>query len=130
MKPFRVTGEELMRRYADAVQVRIVEKNGKLKMRMISSNLIVPSTGVKNIKRKRESRKGLSKKELVYLDESLDFCKSSDEVSGKQCNATSTGLDACKNKCCGRGFFKKMRKVEEKCNCTFNLLSIDRFQTN
>jgi len=123
MKPFRVTGEELMRRYAEAVQVRVVEKNGKLKMRMISSNQIVPisSTSGKNIKRKREMRKGLSKKELVYLDESLDYCKSGTEVSGKQCNATSVVPDAssCQNLCCGRGYFKKMRKVEEKCNCKF-----------
>lgn len=106
-----------MRRYAEAVQVRVVEKNGRLKMRMLSSNLILPSSSSgKNIKRKREMRKGLSKKELVYLDESLDYCKLGNEVSGKQCNSTSVGPDACQNLCCGRGYFKKMRKVEEKCN--------------
>ena len=106
-----------MRRYAEAVQVRVVEKNGKLKMRMMSSNQILPgSAGGKGRKLKREMRKGLSKKELVYLDESLDFCKlGNEQVTGKQCNATSTGPDSCENLCCGRGYFKKMRKVEEKC---------------
>ena len=117
MKPFRVTGEELMRRYAEAVQVRVVEKNGKLKMRMVSSNQILSgSIGGKSQKRKREMRKGLSKKELVYLDESLDYCKlGNEQVTGKQCNATSAGPDSCDNLCCGRGYYKKMRKVEEKC---------------
>lgn len=112
---FRTTAEDLMRRYSEARQVRVVEKNGKLKMRMVTSNLI-PGGPASLKKRKREMRKGLSKKELVYLDESLDFCKlGNEQVTGKQCNSTSTGPDACENLCCGRGFVKKMRKVEEKC---------------
>lgn len=120
MKPFKVTSDELMRKYAEAVQVRVIEKNGKLRMRQVSSNLIPASTSGKNIKRKREMRKGLSKKELVYLDESLDYCKlGNDKVAGKQCNATSIGKDSCQNLCCGRGYFKKMRKIEEKCSCKF-----------
>lgn len=38
---------------------------------------------------------------------------------GRQCNATSYGMDGCRLLCCGRGYQTVVQEVEEKCNCKF-----------
>lgn len=63
--------------------------------------------------------------DLVYIDSSPDFCRSSKQLGwkgthGRVCNRTSNGLDSCSVLCCGRGYNTKKMVVREKCNCKFH----------
>nr|XP_014102858.1 protein Wnt-5 isoform X1 [Bactrocera oleae]XP_036225868.1 protein Wnt-5 isoform X1 [Bactrocera oleae] len=63
--------------------------------------------------------------DLVYLDESPDWCRNSRQLQwpgthGRVCNKTSSGLDGCGILCCGRGYNTKNIVVRERCNCKFH----------
>ncbi|ELU01968.1 hypothetical protein CAPTEDRAFT_216606 [Capitella teleta] len=65
-----------------------------------------------------------NKKDLVYLQESPDFCSSNTTIGslgtqGRACNKTSYGLDGCSLMCCGRGYQTTLITVVEDCNCKF-----------
>lgn len=70
------------------------------------------------------NQKRPSKDDLVYLQESPDFCEYDPSLGslgtrGRQCNKTSYGLDGCTLMCCGRGYHTTVAQVEEDCNCKF-----------
>nr|QEF51149.1 Wnt5 protein [Eupentacta fraudatrix] len=62
--------------------------------------------------------------DLVYLDESPDYCNYNPSVGslgtrGRECNRTSLGTDGCEQMCCGRGYNSYTEEVEERCKCKF-----------
>ncbi|XP_063238958.1 protein Wnt-3a-like [Bacillus rossius redtenbacheri] len=106
---FRAVGDALAARYEGASHVRVVEKRRRRvkKLRAASRDLKPPN-----------------KTDLVFLDESPDYCERNDTLGilgtrGRLCNRTSPGLDGCRLLCCGRGYQTRVRDVEEKCRCRF-----------
>ncbi|XP_049762246.1 protein Wnt-1-like [Schistocerca cancellata] len=110
LPPFRRVGDALAARYEGASHVRLARSGrrrpGK-KLRAVSRDLKKPN-----------------KTDLVYLEDSPDYCERNDTMGilgtrGRICNRTSMGLDGCRLLCCGRGYQTRVRDVEEKCNCRF-----------
>ncbi|KAG5891481.1 hypothetical protein JTB14_004939 [Gonioctena quinquepunctata] len=109
LPPFKAVAEGLFQRYEGASHVRFTDNRKKSvkKLRAISKDLKKP----KRI-------------DLVYLDDSPDYCEKNDVLNilgthGRMCNRTSLGMDGCRLLCCGRGYQTRVREVEEKCNCRF-----------
>lgn len=61
MKPFRAIGDELIRKFDGATHVNIIERKEKIRLRPTRKDIKRPS-----------------KKDLVYLDESPDYCMSNE----------------------------------------------------
>uniref|UniRef100_A0A0N5B007 Protein Wnt n=1 Tax=Syphacia muris TaxID=451379 RepID=A0A0N5B007_9BILA len=66
----------------------------------------------------REPRRLAAKNELVFLDESPDYCTENLEndvlgPKGRECGSNCNVL------CCGRGWIEVKKYVEEQCNCKF-----------
>ncbi|XP_014277212.1 protein Wnt-4 [Halyomorpha halys] len=109
LPPFRKIGDILTSRFEGASSVRLIEKKKR------------------KIKKLRASKKELkqpNKTEMVYLEESPDYCERNDSLGilgthGRVCRRDSLGLDGCKLLCCGRGYQTRLREVEQQCNCHF-----------
>ncbi|CAH1393609.1 unnamed protein product [Nezara viridula] len=109
LPPFRKIGDVLTSRFEGASSVRLIEKKKR------------------KIKKLRASKKELkqpNKTEMVYLEESPDYCERNDSLGilgthGRVCRRDSLGLDGCKLLCCGRGYQTRLREVEQQCNCHF-----------
>ncbi|XP_018322467.1 protein Wnt-1-like [Agrilus planipennis] len=106
LPPFRQVGEALYQRYEGASHVKFVQRRRK-KLRAVSPDLKKPN-----------------KTDLVYLEDSPDYCERNDTMNilgtrGRICNRTSPGIDGCRLLCCGRGYQTRVREVEEKCKCKF-----------
>ncbi|XP_073993950.1 protein Wnt-4-like isoform X1 [Rhodnius prolixus] len=106
---FRQVGDLLSARFEGATEVRMVDKRRK------------------RVKKLRAASKGLKQPnstELVYLEESPDYCERNETLGilgthGRICNRGSPGVDGCRLLCCGRGYQTRVRDVEEKCKCRF-----------
>nr|ALS19774.1 wnt1 [Novocrania anomala] len=64
-------------------------------------------------------------KDLVYFEDSPSFCNPEPAIGfhgtmGRECNATSIGVDGCDLMCCGRGHTSKSYMAKERCSCTFH----------
>ena len=62
--------------------------------------------------------------DLVYYEASPSFCHPDTSVgfsgtSGRECNASSIGVDGCDLMCCGRGYRTQSYVAKERCNCIF-----------
>ncbi|CAJ0570184.1 unnamed protein product, partial [Mesorhabditis spiculigera] len=62
--------------------------------------------------------------DLVFTSDSPDYCLPNPSLGilgtkGRECNATSYGTDGCELLCCGRGYEREVKVVQEKCNCKF-----------
>ncbi|VDP26987.1 unnamed protein product [Soboliphyme baturini] len=73
---------------------------------------------------KNGKKKKASQMDLVYIDESPDYCKSNLETGiigteGRECNKTGRGMSSCELLCCGRGYNTFKRVISEKCHCKF-----------
>ncbi|EEB10365.1 protein Wnt-4 precursor, putative [Pediculus humanus corporis] len=106
---FRTVGDALLARFEGASHVKLVEKKRKKikKLRAVSKDLKPPN-----------------KTDLVYLQESPDYCEHNETLGifgtrGRLCNRTSLGLDGCRLLCCGRGYQTRLKDIEEKCHCKF-----------
>ncbi|XP_066995957.2 protein Wnt-4a [Anabrus simplex] len=106
---FRVVGDALTARFEGASHVKIVKNK----------------TGhAKKLRAMSRDHKKPKKTDLVYLDESPDYCEYNETLGilgtrGRICNKTSMGLDGCRLLCCGRGYQTRVREVQEKCQCRF-----------
>ena len=105
MHNFRHIGAALKERFDGAMYVRWDKKKNRLKR--LSGN-----------------HKRPSKKDLVYLSESPNFCDANPKYGslgtrGRECNKTSPGLDGCTLMCCGRGYQTLVREEVEDCDCKF-----------
>ena len=65
-----------------------------------------------------------SKSDLVYYEDSPDFCTKNSKVGslgtvGRECNRTSLDVDGCDLLCCGRGYHSKYTTFKTLCNCKF-----------
>lgn len=106
LPPFRIVGEHLRHKYLTAQHVT-VDQSGKALTHA-------------DISYRRPSRD-----ELVYLEESPDYCNINTKTgslgtSGRECNKTSSGIGGCKVLCCGKGFNTIQVEEEYKCVCKFH----------
>ncbi|KAG5681206.1 hypothetical protein PVAND_010662 [Polypedilum vanderplanki] len=104
LSSIREIGDHLREQYEQATQVKM-NKRGRLQVK--DSRYKVPTA-----------------LDLVYLDESPDWCRANKQLQwagthGRKCNRTSTGLDSCSILCCGRGYNTKKIVLYERCNCKF-----------
>ncbi|XP_059611738.1 protein Wnt-5 [Phlebotomus argentipes] len=104
LSSMREIGNYLREKYDEATRVKM-NKRGRLQVH--DSRFKVPTA-----------------LDLVYLDESPDWCRNSKQLQwqgthGRVCNKTSSGLDSCSILCCGRGYNTKKIVVRERCNCKF-----------
>nr|ARJ36956.1 wnt1 [Membranipora membranacea] len=67
-----------------------------------------------------------TKKDMVYFEDSPDFCDSDtlakynfEGTSGRECNATSMLIDGCQLMCCGKGYRTETYTAKKRCHCTF-----------
>lgn len=105
MRAFRAIGTALKEKFDGASLVKINKQKSKLKP--ISRDMKRPT-----------------KKDLVYLENSPDFCepnpdKGSVGTRGRECNKDSYGLDGCNLMCCGRGYYTIQKEFVEDCDCKF-----------
>ncbi|KAK3858121.1 hypothetical protein Pcinc_035668 [Petrolisthes cinctipes] len=127
---FRQVGDVLKDRFDGASRVVV---------RSVGANARNPNDRRPNRRRKtkRQKRKSLrlfrpfnpnlkppSKKDLVYLEDSPDFCVRNKKLGilgtrGRECNRTSIGLDGCDLMCCGREYHTRVVEEEKRCSCTF-----------
>lgn len=63
------------------------------------------------------------KKDIIYSEESPDFCTpntfGSLGTQSRQCNVSSAGTDSCDQMCCRRGYTENIVRETENCNCQF-----------
>ncbi|CAG7716558.1 unnamed protein product [Allacma fusca] len=95
-----------------------------LKIRFDGAAKVIPGNDGKSVIPAVPTIKPAEKEDLIYFDESQDFCKSNKKTGsfgthGRQCNSSSIGVDGCDLLCCGRGYVSKMVKVKEYCRCKF-----------
>lgn len=65
-----------------------------------------------------------TRQDIVYTEESPDFCKFNHKTGslgtiGRECNATSQGIDGCDLLCCNRGYDHRIIKEKVNCRCMF-----------
>ena len=106
---FTVIGNKLKQKYDEAIQIEVKNRasRGGNKQKIVS---------------KYDQK--ITKSELIYLNESPDFCKpnynlASYGTKGRICNKSSRGIDSCKLLCCGRQFKTKLETIKYNCSCTF-----------
>lgn len=65
------------------------------------------------------------KQDLIYSDESPDFCLANRKTGslgtkGRMCNSTAMDISGCDLLCCERGFREETVVFEENCLCRFH----------
>nr|CAD37167.2 Wnt9/14/15 protein [Platynereis dumerilii] len=76
------------------------------------------NAGEQQLSLRKRRRLGPRKRDLLFLEDSINFCDSSDfspGTKGRECNSKRK----CEEICCGRGHNLKVRMVRKPCNCTF-----------
>ncbi|KAK2179627.1 hypothetical protein NP493_481g01037 [Ridgeia piscesae] len=66
-----------------------------------------------------------SLRDLVYYENSPNYCERDNSIGfkgtrGRECNATSIGVDGCDLMCCDRGYRSVSYMAQERCNCIFH----------
>ncbi|XP_017002439.2 protein Wnt-5 isoform X1 [Drosophila takahashii] len=105
LSSIREIGDYLREKYEGATKVKI-NKRGRLQIKDLQFK--VPTAH-----------------DLIYLDESPDWCRNSHALHwpgthGRVCHKNSSGLESCAILCCGRGYNTKNIVVNERCNCKFH----------
>ena len=81
----------------------------KLKEKFDGASKVIATNDGKGFIPEGASIKVPGKEDLVYSEESPDFCEANKATGslgtkGRECNATSKGVDGCELLCCGRGY--------------------------
>jgi hypothetical protein len=127
MPEFRVIGNELFRKYSQAMQL----KDATIKNRVKKLKIIVSrrSTGYND-------QQVTYRDDLIFIDKSPNFCKRNQELdtpgtSGRMCSLETqakkvfdsgneaTPIERCDYLCCGRGYYSKVVETEYDCDCQF-----------
>ncbi|XP_014664710.1 PREDICTED: protein Wnt-4a-like [Priapulus caudatus] len=95
-----------------------------LKQRFDGATLVDLNKRRTRLRPKTKGQKQPTKKDLVYLEESPDFCEYDPTIGSlgtrhRECNRTSYGIDGCRLMCCGRGYHTMVEQVTEDCDCKF-----------
>ncbi|XP_060516540.1 protein Wnt-11b-1-like isoform X2 [Cylas formicarius] len=74
--------------------------------------------------RGKKLRKYVASDQLVYISKSPDYCTRDEKLGslgtvGRHCNVSSSGLDSCRQLCCGRGYRTVVEEKIERCLCKF-----------
>lgn len=102
---FRDVGERLKRQFDGAIKV-IPGNDGKSVLPAIST-IKPPGT-----------------EDLLYFEESPDFCLRNKKTGslgtvGRECDASSMGVEGCDLLCCGRGYNTRIVRIKQNCKCRF-----------
>jgi wingless-type MMTV integration site family protein 6 len=80
-----------------------------LKLKFDGAVKVIPGNdpGMKSVIPSTPSIKPPAKEDLIYFDESQDFCHLNNKTGalgtqGRECNVSSYGVDGCDLLCCGR----------------------------
>ena len=136
MPEFRVIGDELFKKYNQAMQLKDTTiKNRVKKLKIIVSRR---STGSNN-------QQVAYRDDLIFIDKSPNFCRRNAELdtpgtSGRMCSLETqasrkkmyngnftynsiedeaTPIERCDYLCCGRGYYSKVVETEYDCDCQF-----------
>jgi wingless-type MMTV integration site family protein 6 len=96
----------------------------RLKEKFDGAAKVIPGNDGRGFIPENEVIKPPGKEDLVYVEESPNHCvydrkTGSLGTRGRECNATSPGVDGCELLCCGRGY-ETIRVVERvNCKCRF-----------
>ncbi|KAK3082676.1 hypothetical protein FSP39_002316, partial [Pinctada imbricata] len=112
---FRQIGDLLKDRFDGASKV-IADNNGggrRRKRRKFKFDPVNPN------------HKKPGRRDLVYFENSPSYCERDafidfEGTQGRECNATSIGIDGCDLMCCGRGYRSQSFTVRERCSCIFH----------
>ncbi|GFS22505.1 protein Wnt [Elysia marginata] len=105
----------------------------KLKDRFDGASQVLPENSVRGRGRRRRKfnfspanhmHKKPGRRDLVYFEDSPSFCDRESSLGlggtkGRECNASSLGVDGCDLMCCGRGFTTEEYTVRDRCQCIF-----------
>ncbi|XP_049803160.1 protein Wnt-6 [Schistocerca nitens] len=105
MPPFRDVGNRLKERFDGAAKV-------------------IPSNDGRSFMPEGPTIKQPERTDLVYSEDSPDFClpnrrTGSLGTQGRECNATSPGVDGCELLCCSRGYDTRVVREKVNCKCRF-----------
>ncbi|KAJ0181637.1 hypothetical protein K1T71_002359 [Dendrolimus kikuchii] len=100
------------------------EVGDKLRDRFEGAAKVIASNDGDNFMPESPSIKRPGKKDIIYSEESPDFCSPNMKTGslgteGRQCNISSAGTDSCDQLCCRRGYVETSIKETENCNCQF-----------
>lgn len=87
-------------------------------------NLKVESFQKSNIQKRNIKDKKKSFIDLVYLEESPNYCnlnllEGTIGTIGRMCDKNESSLNSCDLICCGRGYNSYTKEILSKCNCKF-----------
>ncbi|GFO13636.1 protein wnt [Plakobranchus ocellatus] len=100
------------------------EIGGQLKKKFDGASFVRWDHTRYKLKRIKIAQKRPTKTDLVYLNESPDFCEYKPETGslgtrGRECKKDSPGLDGCMIMCCGRGYQTLIEEEVHDCDCKF-----------
>lgn len=96
----------------------------KLKQHFDGAAKVIPGNDGKSFMPDHPSNKPPSRTDLVYSEESSDFCYPNNTLGsfgtqGRECNETSPGEDGCPILCCNRDHVTYTKTVQRSCHCEF-----------
>ncbi|XP_046441680.1 protein Wnt-6-like [Daphnia pulex] len=96
----------------------------RLKEKFDGAAKVIPGNDGKTIIPEVASIKPPGREDLIYSEESPDFCNpdrvtGSLGTAGRVCNSTSPGVEGCELLCCGRGYETRTTKTRVNCHCRF-----------
>ncbi|XP_064633228.1 protein Wnt-5a-like [Lineus longissimus] len=115
LPPFREVGDRLKEKYDGASEVSFNRRGTKLD-------------------RKNPKFNKPTKNDMMYLDESPDYCSPNFETgslgtTGRRCIRDSVGTESCGLLCCGRGYNTYKQTISERCHCKFHWCCSVKCQT-
>lgn len=100
------------------------EVGNRLKDKFDGASKVIASNDGKRFMPEGSTIKPPNKSDLVYTEDSPDFCSANPKVGslgtqGRECNATSQGEDGCDLLCCNRSFVTRTVSEPVTCRCKF-----------